>query len=76
MPNVEIKQSIESIKIMINGLIFLCIKRAEFVSFQSWKENSKYNIEFYTTSKDILTEYDNRELWETVLRKLDESYIF
>jgi hypothetical protein len=73
---IEIEQSIESLKIKFNGLVFVCIKRDALIGFQSWRENSKYCIEFTCADANILTEYDNRELWERVLKELDKGYIF
>lgn len=73
---VEVKHAFETLKILIDGLPFVVIKRRELVGFQSWKEDGKYWIEFTTTSNSMLTEYDNTSLWGEVLRKLDAEYIF
>ncbi len=75
--NVTTEQNFESLKIKINGLLFICLKRSQLLGFQSWKQNGKYLIEFYLSgNSSILTEYDKGDLWEAILQELDKDYIF
>lgn len=63
------------IKIWINDLPHLFIDSTELVGIQSWKpeEPSKmYCIEYVFKTTTMLTEYDTREMWETILKLLDD----
>ncbi len=68
-----------NLKIYINDIIFLSIKHNQLIGFQSWilgQEIKKYCIEFYTTSGDILTEYDDCSKWKDILKLLDTADLF
>ena len=75
----DIKIKDNAIKIYFNGYIHVAIKQKDIKGFQSWimgDENKKYCIEFYIDKVSILTEYDERDKWETILKLLDNSEIF
>jgi len=43
------------------------------LSFQSWSEQDKFfNIEYKTKNQTILTEYDDKNKWITILKELDK----
>ncbi len=64
----------EDIRIFINGIIHLYLRRSELVSFQSWYINKGCcRIEIYTTSRDILLEYNSVEKWKIILNLLNEN---
>ena len=79
MGNVSIKINNGFIRIYIDGILHFCIKREEFLGFQSWLigegENRMYIIEYYTKSGEILTEYDNKKLWSKILGLLDKHVL-
>jgi hypothetical protein len=64
------------VKIYINELIHLMLRKDKLLGFDSWiLENAsfKYCIEFYLQGSTILLEYDTREKWEAILRLLDRN---
>jgi hypothetical protein len=64
------------IKIFINDVLHLMIKKDEFTGLQSWiigDEKKTYYIEFYLKSGDILAEYDNKEKWTKILTLLNQE---
>lgn len=69
-----------NIKIYINRVLFLSLKKDEIIGLQSWirgDEKLKYCIEFYTKSgTEILTEYDELYKWKSILDLLDKNEIF
>ena len=75
--NIIIKNN--NLKIYINDIIFLSIKHNQLIGFQSWilgQDIKKYCIEFYTTSGDILTEFDDYNKWKEILHLLDINELF
>ena len=73
--NVFIKKTNNQIKIYINDLLHLCIKIDEYIGMQSWIDDYskyRYNINFnFKNNTDILCEYDDRNLWVSILKQLD-----
>ncbi len=70
----DLKIDFYYIKLYVTGLLFLFIVRKDFVGFHAWMDNNgKYSIEFVTRKKNILTELDNKEKWQSVLKLLDEK---
>lgn len=73
---VEIKIDYYNIKIYIDGLVHLCLKRNQYVGYQSWSDgNGAYKIEFYTKTNSITIEQDSKEKWVQILKALDKSKI-
>lgn len=75
--SIQIKDN--NIKIFIDGILHLSIKHDELIGFQSWilgDDEKIYCIEYYTKSKDILTEYNNFEKWKSILGLLDKNNSF
>jgi len=65
---VELKGDV--FKIYINDLIHLYICEP-IISVQSFNSQNKfYNIEYKTKNQTILTEYDTKEKFETILKEL------
>jgi hypothetical protein len=68
---VNVETTYETIRIYVNELIHVLIKRDEFVGIQSWGDGGgKWCIAFYTKTGIITTEQDSREKWESILRAL------
>lgn len=66
------------IKIYINGIIHVCLKRDEFIGFQSYYRgynSDLYVIEFYMKMQIIKVEYDLIDKWKAVLKLLDKEGI-
>lgn len=64
-----------SLRIYINYLLHLNLDMADCKGFQSWIDNTGfYCIEYYGyKANPILTEYEDRGLWEEILKKLDDK---
>lgn len=72
------------LKIYINDVLHICVKKVELVGIQSWlnpttpEERSvgfggtKYVIEITTQTNCIKCEYDTKEKWESILKLLDK----
>lgn len=83
MNQYRLKINDKSIKIYINDLIHLLIKKDEFIGIQSWimeykligfiQITPKYFIEYITKTRNILTEYDDIEKWKAILALLNDN---
>jgi hypothetical protein len=71
-PLITIEQDFESIRIYINGLIHLYLLKKTFVGFTSYLQNGCYIIEFCTSGKRILLIHEKREMWEAILKLLND----
>lgn len=65
-----------TIKIFINSLVHLALKKESVVGFQSWIEgkgieDKNYHIEFYLIKKTIRVEYDQIEKWKAILKLIE-----
>jgi hypothetical protein len=74
MPEIKVTYKFNTLCITIEDIIHLYITDFKPVIFQSWKYGSEkfYAIEYVTTSGNILTEYDNEDIWLTILQQLKE----
>ena len=73
MSTITVDLEYDAIKIRFNGALHLCIKRSKLLGVQSWTYgDNNYSIEYSMEGKDILTEYDEKEKWLLILKKLDE----
>lgn len=72
IPKVRLKIGAKFVNIFLNDLIHLGFIRSDFHSFQTWKEgHNDYRIEYYfIKGKPVLTQYDNKELWEAILKEI------
>ena len=65
-----------SIKIYIDDIIHISLKREDIIGFQSWIEGDdtkRYIIEYYTKhNSNIYTGYNEEIKWKSVLKLLDE----
>lgn len=74
MPKFSITTKGAYLKIFIDGVVHVCIEQKKIVGFQSWKSgNGWYCIEFYTSKKSILLEYDNIAKWKSILDLLNKT---
>ena len=61
-------------KVLIDGLIHVCIDQKEFVGINSWTDCDTMSvIEYITKSNCIRTEFDSIEKWKIVLNALNEN---
>jgi len=74
-PKIKVETNYNSLRIFINGILHLSIKKNELISVQSWLIENLYIIEYTTKDTEILTEYVDRETWETILKGLVETNI-
>ena len=74
---IKIKRDFQNLRIYINGILHLEIRMNNHDGVQSWYEGSKkkmYFIEFYRKEGGpILMGYDEFEIWETILKLIDEN---
>lgn len=71
---VEAKSDSEDIRIYINGLLHWRIPRDKNIKLQSWIEGhtKSYIIEIWAAEHSDWVAYDNKPMWEKVLKLLDE----
>lgn len=80
IPEIKVITKNSLIRIYISGVLFLLLKKKEFIGLQSWKDDDgKYKIEFYETGiggtyDAILTEYDTVEKWKGILVAIDQAF--
>lgn len=73
MNNITIKIEFNTIKIYIDNILHIHIERDRFLGLQSWRWNSKFVIEFTLTTNTIVTEYEDIDMWKTILDLLDKN---
>lgn len=75
-PTAEVAISHKAVRVTIDGIVHAHVDRARMMGFTSWIEGHpghSYAIEFAMEGGAfILTEYDSRALWESILRQLAE----
>lgn len=70
--NVRVEQSFYAIKVYIDNIIHLYIRRTQLIGFQAWRDNKTcLKIEFTLRDGTILTEYDDIEKFTQILNALD-----
>lgn len=76
MPEIEIEVTFTRIRIKINGVIHLSLPQGDII-VQSWliPNKSYYAIEYYMGDSVVLCEYDNREIWECILKELENKNV-
>lgn len=60
------------LKILVNGLPHVCVKRQELIGVQSWYTDGLFCIEYTTTTREILSEYDQKYKWVAILREVNK----
>jgi tRNA A37 threonylcarbamoyladenosine biosynthesis protein TsaE len=73
---VTCKSDHRDLRIYINGVLHVHLLKSSYVTLQSYlvgSENQIYHIDIYTTSTLLDLEYDDRELWITILNLLDKN---
>ena len=75
--NVTLKKTLENLNIYIEGLLHVNIPIKEYSGMQSWLEGDNahtYYIEYYLKNgQTILCEYEDRKLWEEILKQIDKN---
>lgn len=81
-PLVEVSVGPCEIAVLIKGLPHLLLRRSDIVGIQSyiWRVGTRapiYVLEFSTTNgHEICSDYDERPLWEAILRALGDAKLF
>jgi hypothetical protein len=71
---VEVQLNHYDIKVLIDGLVHVCIDRKKYVGYHSYFENgSKLVIEYHYKGGFILTEFDTVTKWKQILKALNEK---
>jgi len=75
--DVTIKKTLKNFKVYIKGLLHLTFPINEYSGIQSWSngdDSYTYMIEYHLKSgKSILCEYEDRQLWEEILKQIDKN---
>jgi len=71
---IVIESDFGRIRIKINGIIHLSLKQSPDIQIQSWlyPSRSYYAIQYYSAGSNILCEYEDKGIWEQILKKLEE----
>ena len=67
------------VRVTINSIPHLCIHKSHLTGFQGYIKGEQaqvWYIEFYTKYGNFVSEYDNKDIWEQVLKALGEAKIF
>lgn len=63
------------VKVYLDGLLHLAVREGAIIAVQSWLEDDgaarKYCIEYTTPTTAVLSEYEDREVWASILVFLD-----
>jgi len=70
---ISVVQDSSTIRINIDELPHCIIKKSEFCGFCSYKEDGMYYIEIWLKRKRELLIHETREIWEEILKLLDEA---
>lgn len=77
MIRITAKRDLRALRLFINDLLHLEIILDSYVGMQSWQEGTRkcvYKIEFYLNNGiEILCAYEDRAVWEQVLKLLEEN---
>lgn len=73
MIKISSKSDSENIRIYFNNILHLRIPRDKNIKIQSWIDYSTklYYIDIWCVSHSDKMEYESRELWEGILKELD-----
>lgn len=72
---IEAETTFNKFRVRINGVIQMSIER-NIDTFQSWiTDESYYAIEVQVKGSTALYEYDSREKWESIIKKMEEYNI-
>lgn len=78
--NITIDNNTNSIKIYINDILHLAIKKEDLIGIESWvdgeNERKRWHIEYTTKTTTIESEYDNIDKWIAILKLLDNEIIW
>lgn len=72
---ITISQEYRTLKIYVNDLLHFEMRRVFYRGMQSWTDgdaSSMYYIEIYLEGVTIQLEYDNKELWEGILKAINQ----
>ncbi len=67
-----------SLRIYVNGLLHVAVKRSSLVGVQSWKErDGEWWIEYrFTSQQSLKSMYDTEDKWKQILALLNEDWLF
>lgn len=74
--NISVIRKSGYFKIYIDNLLHVSILSADIIGFQSYLEGHKFCIKYYLRNDTkILSEYEQREMWEAILNETDKLNI-
>lgn len=75
--DIQIDCSFYKIKIYIDKILHLSIRKEDFIGLQSWiegeGESKEYIIEYVFKTTTIVSEYDSIDKWKSILNLLDKN---
>ena len=72
----KVKVNDGTVKVYVNGILHVSIKRDVLISVQSWEVDGVYYIQYQTTSGGIMTDYDTADKWLAILKELDSVDLY
>ena len=71
---ISAKSDSEDVRIYVDGILHIRFPRDKNTKIQSWIEghSKRYVIKIRTKKHQDYVEYDNKQMWERVLKLLDE----
>lgn len=81
MKPVEVQIASSEICVLIKGLPHLMLRRQDVSGFQAYYKTTGvrdplYFIEFTTSRGAVISDYNDRSLWEMILKELRKSKMF
>jgi len=72
---VHCKSDSEDIRVYVNNILHIRIPRDKKIKIQSWIEghSKTFVIEIWCSGHSDYVAYDNKPMWEKVLKVLDEN---
>lgn len=62
-----------SFRIYIDGLLHICVNKKAFYGLQSYNQEGIYYIEFWIKCQRQLIAHENKEIWVSILKIIDEN---
>lgn len=70
---VTVDLAFDSLRVRFGTVLHLHVKRSKLLGIQSWRYGEKnYFIEYTMEGNAITCEYDDKEKFEAILKRLDE----
>lgn len=73
MPSISAKVVSDKFRIYIDDLVHVSINIPDLVGIQAYAwSDDRWHIDFYTKTTTIECWYTNKQIWEDILRQIDQ----